>query len=90
MIKLVPFVTRERYVFCLGYLRHSLRLRRAVDDRNNRFNDSGVNRDGGTLDYCRMNSVQIQCYSPYKGAKKSYLGDIRYPKLNKALKELAS
>ncbi len=55
----------------------------------NRFNDSGVNRDGGTLDYCRMNSVQIQCYSPYKGAKKSYIGDIRYPKLNKALKELA-
>ncbi|MDE6211080.1 MAG: aldo/keto reductase [Clostridia bacterium] len=55
----------------------------------NRYSDAGVNRDGGTLDYCRLNEVQIQCYSPYKGKKKSFIGDIKYPKLNKLLKELA-
>ena len=55
----------------------------------NRFNDAGVNRDDGTLDYCRLNDVQIQCYSPNKGNKKSFIGDLKYPKLNKLLKELA-
>ena len=55
----------------------------------NRFNDAGVNRDDGTLDYCRLNKVQIQCYSPYKGNKKSFIGDFEYAKLNKLLKELA-
>lgn len=55
----------------------------------NRFNEAGVNRDDGTLDYCRLNDVQIQCYSPYKGNKKSFIGDFKYPKLNKLLKELA-
>lgn len=55
----------------------------------NRLSDAGVNRDGGALEYCRLNDVQIQCYSPYKGKKKSFIGDFRYPKLNKVLKELS-
>lgn len=55
----------------------------------NRYNDGGVNRDMGTLDYCRLNDVQIQCYSPYKGVNKSFIGDFRYRKLNKLLKEYA-
>ena len=55
----------------------------------NRFNSAGVNRDGGTLDYCRLNKIQVQCYSPYKGRKKSFIGDVRYYRLNKLLKELA-
>lgn len=55
----------------------------------NRFNDGGINRDGGTLEYCRQSGVQIQCYSPYKGKKKSFIGDFRYAKLNKLLKDLA-
>jgi predicted oxidoreductase len=55
----------------------------------NRYNDGGINRDFGTLEYCRMNNIQIQCYSPYKGKNKSFIGDYRYPKLNKLLKELA-
>ncbi|MDE7079634.1 MAG: aldo/keto reductase [Clostridia bacterium] len=55
----------------------------------NRYNDGGVNRDAGTLEYCRLNKVQIQCYSPFKGRQKSFIGDLRYAKLNKLLKELA-
>lgn len=55
----------------------------------NRMSGMGVNRDDGTLDYCRLNGVQIQCYSPYKGNKKSFIGDMKYLKLNKLLKELA-
>ncbi|MDE5549697.1 MAG: aldo/keto reductase [Clostridia bacterium] len=55
----------------------------------NRYNDGGINRDAGTLEYCRMNKVQIQCYSPYKGKNKSFIGDRRYGKLNKLLKEIA-
>lgn len=56
----------------------------------NRYNDGGVSRDMGTLEYCRMNDIQIQCYSPYKGVKKTFIGDnIKYRHLNKKLKELA-
>ncbi|MDE7336997.1 MAG: aldo/keto reductase [Clostridia bacterium] len=55
----------------------------------NRYNDGGINRDFGTLDYCRLNKIQIQCYSPFKGKNKSFIGDYRYAKLNKLLKELA-
>lgn len=55
----------------------------------NRTNDGGINRDGGTLEYCRLNGVNIQCYSPYKGKKKSFIGDFRYAKLNRLLKDLA-
>lgn len=55
----------------------------------NRYNDGGINRDDGTLEYCRLNKIQIQCYSPYKGKNKSFIGDFRYGKLNKLLKEIA-
>lgn len=56
----------------------------------NRYNDGGVNRDYGTLEYCRINKIQIQCYSPYKGVTKSFIGDnFRYRALNKLLKEYA-
>ncbi|MDE5617128.1 MAG: aldo/keto reductase family oxidoreductase, partial [Clostridia bacterium] len=55
----------------------------------NRYNDGGINRDFGTLDYCRLNKIQIQCYSPFKGKNKSFIGDYRYAKLNKLLKELS-
>ena len=55
----------------------------------NRYNDGGINRDAGTLEYCRLNKVQIQCYSPFKGKNKSFIGDRRYAKLNKLLKEIA-
>ena len=55
----------------------------------NRYEDGGINRDDGTLEYCRMNNIQIQCYSPYKGKNKSFIGDYRYQKLNKLLKEIA-
>lgn len=55
----------------------------------NRYNEGGVNRDMGTLDYCRQNGIQIQCYSPYKGTNKSFIGDFKFRKLNKLLKEYA-
>lgn len=54
----------------------------------NRYNSEGVNRDNGTLEYCRLNGIRIQCYSPYKGLNKSFIGDnMHYRKLNKLLKE---
>lgn len=56
----------------------------------NRYNDAGVNRDYGTLEYCRINKIQIQCYSPYKGVNKSFIGDnFHFRALNKLLKEYA-
>ena len=42
----------------------------------NMFNDSAINRDGGVLDYCRLNKITIQAWSPiqYGFFKGSYLG----------------
>lgn len=50
-----------------------------------------VSRDAGALDYCRLNHVTIQCYSPFQyGAfEGSFLGNPHYEKLNQALKTLA-
>ena len=50
-----------------------------------------VSRDAGVLDYCRLNHVTIQCYSPFQcGAfEESFLGNPHYEKLNQTLKTLA-
>ncbi len=50
-----------------------------------------VSRDADVLNYCRLNHVTIQCYSPFQyGAfEGSFLGNPRYEKLNSVLKKLA-
>ncbi len=57
----------------------------------NMYNDSGVNRDGGVLDYCRLNKITIQPWSPmqYGFFEGCFINNRKFPRLNKKLRELA-
>lgn len=50
-----------------------------------------MDRDGSALDYCRLNEIMIQAWSPFQkpGWKGAFIGDDEYDELNKALNELA-
>ena len=56
----------------------------------NMYNDSATNRDGGVLDYCRLNRITIQPWSPmqYGFFEGCFVDNRKFPKLNKALKEI--
>lgn len=58
----------------------------------NMITNGAVDRDGGMLDYCRLNDVTIQVWSPfYYGLFEGmFLGDEKYPELNAKLDELAA
>lgn len=53
--------------------------------------DDGVMRDGGILEYCRMNNIIIQSWSSlqYGYFEGTFLGSEKYPKLNAVLNRLA-
>lgn len=56
----------------------------------NRLDDQAVVRDGGVLDYCRLNNITIQAWSPFQGGSGSVLFDrAAYPGLNSVLDQLA-
>ncbi|MBQ1553798.1 MAG: aldo/keto reductase [Clostridia bacterium] len=52
--------------------------------------DFAVDRDGGTLEYCRINGITIQCWSPlmYGFFGPTFLGDEKYKTLNERLAEI--
>ncbi|MGO1316157.1 MAG: aldo/keto reductase [Cellulomonadaceae bacterium] len=54
--------------------------------------EQSVDRDGGILDYCRLNDVTIQAWSPFqKGFFDGvFLGDSDYPELNRVIDRLAA
>ena len=58
----------------------------------NMGDEPAVMRDGGTLEYCRMNDMAVQTWSPLQVGyfQGTFLNDERYPKLNELLEELAS
>jgi len=57
----------------------------------NMYNDSGINRDGGILEYCRLKDITIQAWSPFQYGmfEGIFLGSEKYPELNKVIDELA-
>lgn len=57
----------------------------------NIFNDGAVNRDGGVLDYCRLNNITVQTWSPLLvgGIKACFLDHDQFPEVNEALQRLA-
>ncbi len=57
----------------------------------NLTSDGAFDRDGGVLDYCRLNDITIQAWSPMQiGMREgTFLGSGRYPELNRVLEELA-
>lgn len=58
----------------------------------NMTNDSAINRDGSILDFCRLNDITIQAWSPFQYGffEGVFIGNDKFPKLNEALSELAN
>ena len=58
----------------------------------NMYNDSAVNRDGGVLDYCRLNKITIQPWSPmqYGFFEGCFVDNEKFPELNKTLEEIGN
>ncbi|MDY6314203.1 MAG: aldo/keto reductase [Clostridia bacterium] len=52
--------------------------------------DAGVNRDGGVLEFCRLNDITIQAWSPFQHGffKGCFIDSEKYPELNKKLEEI--
>lgn len=58
---------------------------------NNKETDMSVMRDGGVLDYCRLNDITIQAWSPLQKGMigGTFIDHPDYPELNKKLEEMA-
>ncbi len=56
----------------------------------NMYNDSATNRDGGVLDYCRLNNITIQPWSPmqYGFFEGCFVDSAKFPELNSVLERL--
>lgn len=57
----------------------------------NMENDEAVHRDGSILDYCRLNDITIQPWSPFQYGffEGVFLGNDKFPELNKKIDEIA-
>lgn len=58
----------------------------------NMGNDSAVSRDGSVLDYCRLNDITIQPWSPFQYGffEGVFLGNDKFPELNQKIDEIAA
>lgn len=77
----------------LNQLQFSIAHCTAVDSglNVNISNEAGVMRDGGILDYCRLNGIRIQAWSPFQYGmfQGTFLGNEKFPQLNRYITELA-
>jgi len=50
-----------------------------------------IDRDNGTLDYCRLHDITVQAWSPFQYGffEGVFIGSDKYPALNKKLDEIA-
>lgn len=57
----------------------------------NMYNDSAINRDGGVLDYCRLNNITIQPWSPmqYGFFEGCFVDNEKFPELNATMQKIA-
>ncbi len=58
---------------------------------NNKTTEFSINRDGNCLDYCRLNDITIQAWSPLQVGMfgGTFIDNPDFPELNKVLAELA-
>ncbi len=57
----------------------------------NMLDNDAVDRDGGILDFCRLNDITVQPWSPFQYGffEGVFLGSDKYPELNKEIDALA-
>jgi predicted oxidoreductase len=58
----------------------------------NMLDDSSVNRDGSVLDFCRLNDITIQPWSPFQYGffEGVFLDNDKFPELNAKINEIAA
>jgi predicted oxidoreductase len=58
----------------------------------NMENDSAIDRDGSVLDFCRLNDITIQPWSPFQYGffEGVFLGNEKFPELNQQIDEIAA
>ncbi|WP_432487870.1 aldo/keto reductase [Kineococcus sp. SYSU DK018] len=54
--------------------------------------DQSISRDAGTLDYCRLNDITVQAWSPFQAGFFTgvFLGNPEFPELNAVIDRLAA
>jgi predicted oxidoreductase len=57
----------------------------------NMLDEGAINRTGGVLDYCRLNDITVQPWSPFQYGffEGVFLGSPKFPGLNKKIDEIA-
>ncbi len=57
----------------------------------NMYNESAVNRDGGVLDFCRLNKITVQPWSPmqYGFFEGCFIDNEKFPEVNAKMQEIA-
>lgn len=57
----------------------------------NTFHPQGIDRDGMTLDYCRLKNITLQCWSPFQYGmfEGVFLGNPKFPEVNERIDALA-
>ena len=78
----------------INQLQLSLEQSQLIDQAlymNNKATEFSVSRDGSALDYCRLNDITVQAWSPlqYGMFGGTFIDNPNYPELNKALGEIA-
>lgn len=58
----------------------------------NMLDEGAVNRDGSILDFCRLNSITVQPWSPFQYGffEGVFLNNSKFPELNKKIDEIAN
>ena len=90
-LELLKKFVKQPLVF--NQLQLSLEQSQLIDQSlymNNKTTDFSLNRDGSTLDYCRLNDITIQAWSPlqfgfFNGV---FVDNPDFPELNKVLSEI--
>ncbi len=90
-IELLKKYVRQPLVF--NQVQLSLDQSQLIDQAlymNNKTTEFSINRDGSLLDYCRLNSITIQAWSPlqYGFFKGTFVDHPDFPELNRALGEI--
>lgn len=78
----------------INQLQLSLEQSQLIDQAlyaNNKTTEMSLNRDGNLLDYCRLNDITVQAWSPLQHGffKGTFVDDPNFPELNSVLEELS-
>lgn len=91
-IELLKSATGEESI-CANQLQFSPAASQMVDFglHVNTKNDLALDRDGSVLDYCRLNKITIQAWSPFHAFNKGvYLDNKEFSELNRMLKRVGA